>query len=279
MQPEPFADVNAPKSGLPVDGHVHFHRLDRVGETLDFAAANFSQVGCGGTNLQGVLMLVESHAEDVFGQLADVGVAGDWCISAVEREPQSLLASSCGRTLLIICGRQIRCADGLEVLALGALQRYPQGADIERTLARVQADGHLAVVPWGFLKWRGARGDRIRDIIAGRPRGSLFFGDNGGRIEALGPPRLLQQAEQAGFALLPGTDPFPFGHDYRRVGSFGFVARAELDPAAPWTTLQHWLRERPDRVRPYGRALGPLKFVFNQGWIQVHNKMLRRRAA
>ena len=276
MRSDAVATVDTSKPGLPVDGHVHFHRLERVGATLDSAAANFSQVGCGVTNVLGVLMLVESHAEDVFGRLAEAEFAGSWRISTVEQEPQSLLASSRGRTLLIVCGRQISCADGLEVLALGALQRYPQGAELERTLARVQADGHIAVVPWGFLKWRGFRGDRIRELMAGQAQGSLFFGDNGGRMGALGAPRLLQQAEHAGFALLPGTDPFPFGRDYRRVGSFGFVAGAELDPAAPWTNLQHWLRENPDRIRPYGRAVGSLKFVFNQGWIQLHNKVLRR---
>lgn len=261
---------------VPVDAHVHFRRLDLVGPTLDAAAGNFMRVGPERPGIIGVLMLVESSAEHVFEPLAGMGAAGRWRLSRVESERQSLLASSGGRTMLIVRGQQISCADGLEVLALGVTKRYPSGASMEDAIGSVLADGHIAVIPWGFLKWRGARSERIRAVIAGQHRARLFFGDNGGRLSVLGMPPLLREAVQAGFGILAGTDPFPFASDYRRVGAFGSLADVELGTSCPWTTLRRWLLSGSGRPRPYGRALGPLRFAFNQGWIQVQKRKSSR---
>ena len=264
---------------VPVDSHVHFRRLDLVGPTLDAAARNFMRIGPDRPGILGVLMLVESSPEHVFEPLAGMGAAGRWRLSRVESETQSLVASSGGRSMLIVRGQQISCADGLEVLALGATKRYSSGASLEDAIDSVLADGHIAVIPWGFLKWRGARAERIRAIIAGRRREPLFFGDNGGRMSVLGMPPLLREAVDAGFSVLAGTDPFPFASDYRRVGAFGSLADVELGTSCPWTTLRRWLLSGIGRPRPYGRALGPLRFAFNQGWIQVKKRMSSRMTA
>ena len=108
---------------------------------------------------------------------------------------------------------------------------------------------------------------------------SLFFGDNGGRMSALGLPHLLHEAASKGYRLLPGSDPFPFGRDYTRVGAFGFLAGLELDTCAPWTSLQDWLQKQANQPSGYGHGLGPLKFAFNQAWIQVHNRIPARSRA
>jgi hypothetical protein len=278
MGPDSALTREITRHGLPVDGHVHFHRMEFVAPTLDAAARNFGRVGQAATGVIGALLLVESHSERIFERLAESRSADGWQIAPVEGEPQSLLATSGAHSILIVCGRQIGCADGLEVLALGTRTRHPQGARLPEALARVAAEGCIAVVPWGFLKWRGYRGAQVRDLLADGSPASLFLGDNGGRMEALELPRLLQDAPRAGFRVLRGTDPFPFGRDYRRVGAFGFLAGLELDPARPWTGLQRWLRDSRNQPVPYGRALGPWKFAFNQGWIQVHKRMQPRPA-
>jgi hypothetical protein len=252
--------------------------MERVAATLDSAARNFHHL-LAGDPASGALLLAESAREHVFDRLRDQGQIGSWQISPVPDEPQSIVARSGDRAITIVCGRQLRCELGLEVLALGTTARYPEGRSLDETIERVRADGALAVVPWGFGKWMGRAGQAIRELFRRRGPGTVFAGDNGGRLNMLGQPGLLGEARLAGIRILPGTDPFPFGQDYRRVGAFGFLADIELAPEAPWKTLRQWLADDASQPRPYGSALGPLKFVFNQGWIQVHNRMLSRSAA
>jgi hypothetical protein len=143
----------------------------------------------------------------------------------------------------------------------------------------VRSDGALAVVPWGFGKWIGRAGIRIRELFNSQSPESLFAGDNGGRLQILGMPKPLKAARREGFRVLPGTDPFPFGADYRRVGGFGFLAAMEPDLIHPWQSLRSALVGTARAPEPYGRALPPIRFLFNQGWIQVHNRMGLGRAA
>jgi hypothetical protein len=267
------------KATFPVDGHVHFHRPECVGPTLDAAAANFARVSGRASGLVGAVLLVEAARENVYAQLAEAGELGGWRFSPVAAEPQSLVASRGRRQVAVVCGRQIRCARGLEVLALGTVDRFPEGESLEATVDHVRAAGVLAAVPWGFGKWTGQRGAQVRRLFEQRPPDSMFVGDNGGRVEQLGLPELIRTARDAGFRVLPGTDPFPFGGDHHRVGGFGFAADFEPDLEHPWAELRTWLEARAASPAAYGRALGPFRFVFNQAWIQVYNRMKPKAAA
>jgi hypothetical protein len=264
---------------FPVDGHVHFHSLERVAPTLDAAAANFAAVSGVRTGLLGAILLVEAAGERVFEQLTHGDVTGGWSFGRVPAEPQSLIAQSGNSRIAVICGRQIRCARGLEVLALGTVARFPEGEGLEATIEHVHSAGVLAAVPWGFGKWTGGRGNQVRELFQRRAPDWVFVGDNGGRIEWLGLPALLRMASETGFRVLPGTDPFPFGGDHRRVGGFGFFAATAPDPEHPWTDLRACLESQAVSPPAYGKALNPARFVVNQFWIQVHNRMHRKAAA
>ena len=267
------------RSSFPVDAHVHFHHPSRVGLTLDAAAANFSRVSGRASGLLGAVLLVESARENVYAQLADAGEVGGWRFASVAAEPQTLLAAAGDARIAVVCGRQVRCARGLEVLALGTVERFPEGEPLEATVDRVWAAGVLAAVPWGFGKWTGQRGAQVRELFRQRSPDLLFVGDNGGRVELLGLPELVRTARDSGFRVLPGTDPFPFGRDHRRVGAFGFMAALHPDLAHPWADLRAWLESQSASPAAYGRALGPFRFVFNQAWIQVYNRMKPRAVA
>lgn len=258
---------------LPVDSHVHFHRLALVDPTLEAAAGNFLAAGARNAQLTGMLLLAEAARERIFEQLAAARDSGGWQISAVAEEPQTLIAASRGRRIALVCGRQVRCSLGLEVLALGTTAAFPEGRPVDETIERVRADGALAVLPWGFGKWWGQAGRVIREGLDRWAAGEVFAGDNGGRLQLQGMPGLLREAERRGFRILPGTDPFPFAGDYRRVGAFGFLAGIEPELSRPWTTLRRWLDSGAVKPEPYGLALDPLRFMFNQCWIQVHNRM------
>ena len=261
-----------------MDAHVHFHRMELVAPTLDSAARNFSMFERPASAVTGVLLLAESARERIFDRLRGVGMLGDWQFRESPGEPVTILAEARDRRIAIVCGRQIRCALGLEVLALGTMATYPEGLELEETLDRVTADGAVASVPWGFGKWIGRAGAQVAGFFSRGPRVRVFAGDNGGRLDVTGQPGLLDSARRAGFEVLPGTDPFPFSSDYRRVGSFGFLADVEPPAPAPWAALREWLEDQRQSPQAYGRALGPLRFAFNQCWIQVHNRMLTRQA-
>jgi hypothetical protein len=271
--------TGSPRRLLPVDGHVHFHSLDRVAPTLEWACRNFEHYGVAGQRLLGALLLVESARETVFERLQALEEAGSWSFRSVAGEPATLIAASGLGTLAVVCGRQVRCERGLEVLAYGTLQRFDEGEPIGATLERVVASGAMAALPWGFGKWRGGRAGVIRDLLRSADPGHVFVGDNGGRVHQLPEPRLLQAARAAGFRVLPGSDPFPFGGDEARVGAYGFLADIDPSPERPWTDLRAWIEARSESPAAYGKALGVTRFVFNQLAIQVYNRVYARAAA
>lgn len=261
---------------VPVDGHVHFHSLNRVALALDAADANFYVAGGGkGAGCSGMLLLTQAAGERVFEDLLERASCGAWMIESVREEPQSLIAQKGERWIGIACGRQVRCDNGLEVTALGTTLEFPDGFPLADTIGRVQTSGAIACLPWGFGKWTGKRGRQIRHSLDGNNGSALAVCDNGSRLQVLGQPQLIREAKRRGFKVLPGTDPFPLGADYQRTGSFGFLA-AEPSRDRPWRDIADWLRTREDSPRPYGKALGPLRFLVNNVGIQLRNRLKRR---
>jgi hypothetical protein len=259
---------------MPVDGHVHFHSLERVSKTLDAAAANFRHYGGRDAGCVGVLLLTQARGETVFEALRDHPACGEWRLGSSPGEEESLLAERGGISVLVVCGRQVRCESGLEVTALGTTREFPDGGSLAESIRDVQASGALACLPWGFGKWMGARGEKVRGALADFSPAALAVCYNGSRLNRLGQPDLVQEAGRRGHMVLPGTDPFPFGDDHRRVGSFGFFA-IEPRSEAPWSDLHAWLRTQSQSPVAYGKALGPARFLFNNVGIQVRNRLRR----
>lgn len=262
----------------PVDAHVHFHDTMRVAPTLDAAADNFKAAGRRVDGLLGVLLLTQAKTEQVFEKLLDTPRVGDWHLQPASAEPETVIARRGRESIAVVCGRQLRTAEGLEVLALGTRERFPDGRTLAGAIASVQDSGAVAVLPWGFGKWLGGRGRRIAETFSSGAPERLFAGDNGGRIGSLPMPRLLRKSAAQGFRVLPGSDPFPFAGDHRRVGTFGFMASTELPLSAPWRALRSWLVGNTGSPAPYGRGCNPLRFALNQIGIQLYRR-LRRGAA
>jgi hypothetical protein len=262
----------------PVDAHVHFHNAARVAPSLDAAAVNFKAAGHRAEGLLGVLLLTQANTERVFESLQGSSRAGEWNMKSASAETETLIAQRGRDAIAVVCGRQLRTAEGLEVLGLGTRAHYPDGMTLADALHSVQDSGALAVLPWGFGKWLGPRGRQVEGAFSNSSSERLFAGDNGGRLKALPKPRLIRAAEARGFRVLPGSDPFPFAADHRRVGAFGFMAEANLPVSAPWRALRAWLLGRSISPRPYGRACNPFRFAINQLGIQLYHR-LRREAA
>jgi len=263
----------------PVDCHVHFHDLVRVGPSLDAAASNF-RLACGrSSGLLGFLLLAQGARERVFEAMTGRTNVGNWAISPVPAEPETLVARKGPCAVVIVCGRQVRAADGLEVLAIGTRAAFDDGQPFRATLDSVVSSGAVAVVPWGFGKWVGRRGRRVAETLRGAVARGVFVGDNGSRLATLGMPAPIKALEQRGARILPGTDPFPIAVDHRRIGGFGLLADVEPDAASPWGSLRSWIMAQSRSPPAYGRASGLARFARLQVGIQLYNRLSNSRSA
>jgi hypothetical protein len=263
---------------LRVDAHVHFHDGYDEGTFLDAAAANMALRPSDSELVHGALCLTETASANWFEALLGTGPdvrfgAGQWRIAATEERNCVLAVDRNERALAIIAGRQIVTAEGIEVLALGFADAISDGQAAAAVLTTVSNAGAITVLPWGFGKWVGARGDLVRRLLDDPPC-SFNLGDNGCRLSSAPEPRLLADARQRGIGVLPGTDPFPFPWDSTRVGSFGMEWLGGLAADRPFEDLKQFVANVVD-ARPYGRLEGIPGFLRNQFAIQVRKMLLR----
>lgn len=257
-----------------VDAHVHLHDGVAAAALLDAAAANTAAAARElrlPADTAGMLLLAEAHGVDAFSQLASGDrPAGSWRLEPTG-ETVSLLATRSARPpLVLVAGRQMVTAEGLEVLALGARATFADGQPTRVTLAAALDAGALAVLPWGVGKWTGGRRALIHELLLEEAlTGRLYAGDNGGRLAWSPRPRLLVEAERHGRLVLPGSDPLPLPAEVSKPGRYGFVAEIDLDRRMPFSTLKRWLDQQTESPRPYGRLERPLAFLGRQIAMQL----------
>jgi hypothetical protein len=245
---------------LLIDAHVHFHPGFRRDDFLDAALANFargaSELGIDGP-VTGCLMLAETAEERWFLRLsrqeegARFGAwqfesAGDDAVLTARRQTD-------GATLLIVAGRQVRSREGLEVLALATREEFPDGLPFSDALTRVRWSGAVTVIPWGFGKWWLYRGALVEAALHRVTGPGIFLGDNAGRPQSSGRPRLFREAEARGIPVLPGSDPLPLPEQATRAGSYGFLLEGALDPGQPVQSLKQALGSLTPELRTFGR--------------------------
>ncbi len=272
-----------------VDAHVHCHAGVAPARLLDHAAANIAAAAAA-LDIRpaaGWLLFTEMAGDDAFAALERAAANGTtldgWRIRRTA-EPISLIAEPISPTdrdaaalpLILVAGRQIVTAEGLEVLAIGARGPFSDGQDMTSAVAAVRAADGLAVLPWGFGKWWGSRGAVVANVLAHATPGSVFLGDNGGRLQGTSPPAAFATAAAKGIPVLPGSDPLPLAAEAETAaGRYGFVLEAVVDadhPAAGLLAHLEALREQPPS---FGNRQSLLPFVSRQLAMQWRK---RRRA-
>jgi hypothetical protein len=227
-----------------IDAHVHLHECFAPERFLD-AAANNMRAAARGMGLSdstpGMLLFTQIASDDSFGGLTP-GSVGNWSLAPTQ-EAISLSARRAGAPpLILVAGRQIATAEGLEVLALGTPGPFANGKPVETTIKAVREQDGVPVLPWGFGKWWGKRGAVVRRLINDHARFPLLFlGDSAGR-PGIGPrPGLFAEAGQQHRAVLPGTDPLPLPGEVEKVGRLVFRVDNEIDAEKPFAGLKYWL--------------------------------------
>jgi hypothetical protein len=262
-----------------VDAHVHLHECFAPSVFFDAAAANMA--GCARAlglpaATPGFLLLTENSGADAFSGLATGALpTGAWRIEPLPETVSLRAIAEHPPALVLVGGRQIITAEGLEVLALGTRKTFTDGEPIRCVLAAADAAGAISVVPWGFGKWTGRRGRIVLGILRERGGHRVHLGDNGGRPAGWRRPSLFAIAESQGWWVLPGTDPLPFPGEVAKPGRYGFVAELELDWSEPFASLKRWLNTRDRSPRTYGRLESPAVFVWRQTAMQIVKR--RRR--
>ena len=263
------------RAAVLVDAHAHLHGCFALEEFLDGAREAFQRAAgeLGVPLAEGVLLLAQTGGDERFERLAaQAGGAphdgAGWHLSRTG-EPVSLAARrGDGARLVLVCGRQVRTAEGLEVLALGTCAGFDDGGPIAAVLPEVEASGALAVLPWGVGKWLGRRGRIVAGIIE-QARPGLACGDSGNRPLFWPTPTLLRRARERGVRVLPGSDPLPLPSEARRAGRLGFAVGGALSSDLPAADLARRLADPRTPVTAFGRLETPWRFLRNQVLLRV----------
>ena len=259
-----------------VDGHVHLHPTFDEARFLQAAARNFaiaaSELGITGP-WTGVLVFTEIAGSDRFrdlhGRVGRASGAG-WTAEATE-EPTSLrVRPASGRgALTVVAGRQIQTAEGLEVLAFPLREPVADGRPIREVLRETADAGATGMVPWGLGKWWGSRGELVRRMAVEEPGLPFVLADTGHRPGWTPRPQVLEAAEQAGRAVVTGSDPFPFPSEEERAGSCCFELHVREAPAAPAKVIAKAVAGLEASPRRYESRVGTARFVASQLAMQV----------
>jgi len=264
-----------------VDTHVHIHCCFDIGIFLASAALNFrsaAAASCPEEPCQAVLCLSEDAGSSEFERLRNLASGhsslNGWSISRTG-ERQSLVASHQEQgALTILAGRQIRCEEGIEVLALGTCRLYDDGITANTAIDQIHGEGALAVVAWGFGKWTGRRGRVVRRILENRTVEEISLGDNSGRLAFWPEPGEFALSRRRGFRILPGSDPLPFSSEVKRVASYGLAVPGDLSSTEPARALIGMLSDSAVQTRPFGQLETPLRFLRNQLAMQLVKRQM-----
>lgn len=265
-----------------VDAHVHYHDCFDTARFFDGARRNFAVAATRlghAADTRGCLAFTESawdHHFREFREHASRLAPPGWRFDQTEEDFSLIATHDDGASMVMLAGRQLVTADGLEILALGTAQEFPDGLDTRNAIMAVQESGALAVLPWGFGKWWFSRGRIAAQIIDSTEGEAFFLGDNGGRPGLSLRPGLFRRGRRRGIRVLPGSDPLPFADQSAAVGSFGFVLAGHLDPQRPGASIKAAILEHRGEFEPFGRGENLFRFCRQQVAMQV---VKRRRSS
>jgi len=278
QQPVSPADPPGGAGALLVDSHVHLHPCFDLGSVLDHADRNFTQASrqVGAGRWIGALLLAEIEGVDRFRELLELadlqGSVDAWSLEQGEDGASIVSRSDGGHTIVVVAGRQLRVEHRLEVLALCTAKHFPEGHSLAVTARMVREGGGVPVIPWGFGKWWGKRGDHLDRTIHQAEKASFLLGDSGQRLAGASPPTPFARAQQRGIGFVAGSDPLSFRSQEQRVGSYGSILTSRpLDLRRPAEGIRSRLLELDGAPSTFGSRVGPVEFAWAQLRLRLPN--------
>ena len=215
------SDDLARPGALRVDGHVHLHPLFDLEKALGASRRHRS------SSRDPVLwLLTESAGGTFFAQLVegDLPVPVGWYLRPVDERLVALESSDA--VVWVLAGRQVRARQGLEVHGWGLREPLAEGRAVADTCREVRGAGGLAVLPYGFGKWRGSRREELRAALDALADDPPWLADSGVRPGRRPLAALYPELRGRARGILAGSDPLPLLGEESRIGSFGFLLPA-----------------------------------------------------
>ena len=240
-----------------LDSHVHLYPAHDYGRVFDAFRRRALARGAG----LAAMFLVEREGQDEFARLAS-GEALPPGVALARREDAALLLrhERGGAPLVVVAGRQIACAERVEVLALGTRETFPDGIPAADAVERARRADALPVLAWGVGKWMFSRAKVVDALLRRFPAEELLLGDTSLRPVFWPEPGPMAAAETLGRRVLHGSDPLPPAFEQTRAGQWGDLADEPFDATGPLLgPLLAILREAP--LVPAGRRAGLFQFL------------------
>lgn len=259
---------------LVLDAHAHFHACYDAGTFLDTAARRLARAAAGRPATLYLLLAGVRGRDPLEGWRGSPPGCRAWSLASTAEEDALLASRRDGGTLVLVRGRQIACAEGIEVLAFGGEPGAGDGEPFEEVVAAALRRSRIVVVPWGFGKWRGERGAAV--LAALRRHGDrVHLGDTAGR-PPFDPGRAVF-ARAGGHAArrLFGSDPLPFPDHAAMVARCGTIVPGRTDPVRPLASLAAALEAARTFV-PFGEGPGLLRFTRDQFRLRVRRPLRGR---
>lgn len=265
---------------VAADTHVHWYDGFDPAAFFDAAVRNLDVAvsADAGSSRMDLLCLTDPHGLRSDAYLCEtLRQSGPWRFTFSDDRASVCARHEQGRELHLLPGRQIVSRENIEVLALHCrCELADRSLELGGLIDEIHAAGGYPVLPWGFGKWTGHRGDVLRALLA--QRSDFQLADSGNRCRGTREPVLLAEGRRRGVAVMAGSDPLPLKRAERRAGSYGICA-----PVASTVTgaagLFRALMEQPGDWHFFGRPTSPLDFVMSQALLRIRPSPGRRPPA
>ena len=260
------------------DGHVHVYKRFSERSCFDWASHNFNQAASLlklAHAVEHVLFLTESADTNWFDskRLAlhngSKSPSDSYRCVPTDEDNSLCFETEAFQRIFVIAGRQIVSSERLEVLALGLKETYGDGQPLKKILSDLQTIDCLAVLPWGAGKWTGKRKQIVESLFRDAAFADVFLGDSGNRPYFWPYPNFSDHSGRGAPRNLPGSDPLPLNNQERRIGSFGFVIKGDLNNQKPCKDLIRTIKEETGVIKTFGKTEGLLPFLYNQTAMQL----------
>ncbi len=216
-----------------IDSHVHIYPHYDTEVLLDAFQKRIIIAGAS----TGIMMLAEREGTDAFAAWA----SGDRLpegYSVVKSDDTSIILRKANQPdIIVVAGRQIACAERIEILALATRATFHDGTPAKVAIAEALASGAIPVLAWGVGKWLLKRAKVVAALLESFDDKQLLIGDPSLRPVFWPTPRLMAVAAKKGHRVIAGSDPLPPKSEETRVGQYAdFAQDAFLDLSSPLTS-------------------------------------------
>lgn len=214
-----------------LDAHVHIYPQYNPDTLLTAFRTRVTRTGAS----CGVIMLAEREGTDVFAAWAKgEKIPADTTVS--QSDASTFVLHKPGQPdVIVVSGRQIACAERVEILALATRATFHDGMNAEDSVSAALSAGAIPVLAWGVGKWLFKRASVVEALLAKFADDKLVVGDSSLRPVFWPTPAPMSRAESLGHRVLAGSDPLPPRHEETRAGQYADLADADLDLTAPLT--------------------------------------------